>query len=343
MSKEELYEHFQIKVDPKQDPLRIDKFLMDRLPKITRNRLQKAIKNGYVLVNGEEVKANYKVNPGDVISVNYPEKPRLGKKVEGEELPLNVVYEDDDLMVINKEPGMVVHPGIGNFSGTLVNAVVNYLEKTDLPVMPGNLADRPGLVHRIDKDTSGLLVIAKNVDSMSALSAQFKEHSVERTYNAIVWGQPDEEEGTIKSYLGRHPTNRMLFTSYEDPEEGKHAITHYKVLRGLYYVSLVECKLETGRTHQIRVHMSSIGHTIFNDSRYGGDRILKGTVFSKYKKFVENCFEILERQGLHAATLGFIHPRTGKKMQFEAPLPDDMQQAIEKWEHYVKYQKSMNQ
>lgn len=343
MSKEELYEHFQIKVDPKQDPLRIDKFLMDRLPKITRNRLQKAIKNGYVLVNGEEVKANYKVNPGDVISVNYPEKPRLGKKVEGEELPLNVVYEDDDLMVINKEPGMVVHPGIGNFSGTLVNAVVNYLEKTDLPVMPGNLADRPGLVHRIDKDTSGLLVIAKNVDAMSALSAQFKEHSVERTYNAIVWGQPDEEEGTIKSYLGRHPTNRMLFTSYEDPEEGKHAITHYKVLRGLYYVSLVECKLETGRTHQIRVHMASIGHTIFNDSRYGGDRILKGTVFSKYKKFVENCFEILERQGLHAATLGFIHPRTGKKMQFEAPLPDDMQQAIEKWEHYVKYQKSMNQ
>jgi 23S rRNA pseudouridine1911/1915/1917 synthase len=342
MTKEELFEHYEITVDPKQDPLRIDKFLMDRLPNVTRNRLQKAMNKGYVLVNGEEIKPNYKVSPGDVIKVNYPEKPKLGKKVEGEEIPLDIHYEDDDILIVNKEAGMVVHPGIGNFSGTLVHALVHYLQNTDLPVMPGNLADRPGIVHRIDKDTSGLLVIAKNENAMSTLSKQFKDHSVKRSYQAIVWGEPEESKGTINSYIGRHPTNRVLYASYDDPEEGKEAITHFELLEGLYYVSLIECRLETGRTHQIRVHMDSIGHTIFNDHRYGGNHILKGTVFSKYKRFVENCFDILTRQGLHAASLGFKHPRSGKQMHFTAPLPNDMSTVMEKWRHYVSYQKSLN-
>jgi 23S rRNA pseudouridine1911/1915/1917 synthase len=341
MKEDTLYEHHRFTVDPKQEPIRIDKFLIDRIEKVSRNRIQQGIKKGYVLVNEEEVKANYKVSPGDIIIVSYPKKPKLGDKIQGEDIDLNIVYEDPYLMVVDKPYGQVVHPGIGNMEGTLVHAIVHYLSKTELPIMPGNLADRPGLVHRIDKDTSGLLVIAKTEQVMSELAKQFKAHSVQRTYRAIVWGQPEPESGTIDSYIGRHPRNRLIYQSFSDEDQGKHAITHYKVLEGLYYVSLVECRLETGRTHQIRVHMKSIGHTIFSDHRYGGDKILKGTVFSKYKQFVDNCFEILPRQALHAATLGFTHPISKESLFFESPLPEDMLQALNKWRHYVSHKKNL--
>ena len=340
MSEDKLYEHHRYTVDPKQEPIRIDKFLIDRIEKVSRNRIQQGIKKGYVLVNELEIKPNYKVSPGDIITVSYPKKPQLGEKIKGEDIALNIVYEDPHLMVVNKPAGQVVHPGIGNMDGTLVHAIVYYLAQTDLPVMPGNLADRPGLVHRIDKDTSGLLVIAKTEQVMTDLSKQFKLHSVERTYQAIVWGQPEPEEGSIESYIGRHNKNRLIYDSFKEEERGKLAITHYRTLEGLYYVSLIECKLETGRTHQIRVHMKSIGHTIFSDYRYGGDKILKGTVFSKYRQFVENCFHLLPRQALHAATLGFKHPVTQESMLFKAPLPEDMNAALNKWRNYVSHRKN---
>lgn len=321
-------------VDRGQEPLRIDKFLMVRLANFTRSKIQQAIDDGLVCINDEPVKANYKVRPGDHL-VAYTFRAPESTEIIPEDIPLDIVFEDDDLMVINKPYNMVVHPGHGNYSGTVVNALSFYLkqegEEAQLP--------RIGLVHRIDKDTTGLLVIGKTEKAMNHLAEQFKQHTVKRNYVALVWGDVEEEEGTIDTYIGRHQRLRKIFDVYEEGEIGKHAITHYKVLERLNYVTLVECRLETGRTHQIRVHMKHIGHTLFNDKTYGGDRILKGTVYSKYKQFVENCFDILPRQALHARTLGFEHPTTGEDLFFESPMPDDMQQVIDRWRTFAKARK----
>ena len=336
---DDLYIHEQIVVDRGQRPLRIDKFLMDKLDQISRNRLQNAIKASCVLVNEKEVKSNYKIKPDDVISLVLPRNPDDVEILEPENIPLDIVYEDAELMVINKQPGLVVHPGVGNPKGTLVNALLYHFRDTELPVMQGNTASRPGLVHRIDKDTSGLLVIAKTDYAMTHLARQFFYHTIEREYVALVWGEPEQEEGTIVGHIGRHPTLPKRFYVFPEGDQGKHAITHYSVIERLYYVSLVKCILETGRTHQIRVHMKYRGHTLFNDARYGGDKILKGTIFSKYKQFVENCFTILPRQALHARVLGFEHPTTGEKMRFVSDLPQDMAQVLDKWRNYVKSRK----
>lgn len=336
---DDLYIHEQIVVDRGQRPLRIDKFLMDKLDQISRNRLQNAIKASCVLVNEKEVKSNYKIKPDDVISLVLPRNPDDVEILEPENIPLDIVYEDAELMVINKQPGLVVHPGVGNPKGTLVNALLYHFRDTELPVMQGNTASRPGLVHRIDKDTSGLMVIAKTDYAMTHLARQFFYHTIEREYVALVWGEPEQEEGTIVGHIGRHPTLPKRFYVFPEGDQGKHAITHYSVIERLYYVSLVKCILETGRTHQIRVHMKYRGHTLFNDARYGGDKILKGTIFSKYKQFVENCFTILPRQALHARVLGFEHPTTGEKMRFVSDLPQDMAQVLDKWRNYVKSRK----
>lgn len=336
---DDLYIHEQIVVDRGQRPLRIDKFLMDKLDQISRNRLQNAIKASCVLVNEKEVKSNYKIKPDDVISLVLPRNPDDVEILEPENIPLDIVYEDAELMVINKQPGLVVHPGVGNPKGTLVNALLYHFRDTELPVMQGNTASRPGLVHRIDKDTSGLMVIAKTDYAMTHLARQFFYHTIEREYVALVWGEPEQEEGTIVGHIGRHPTLPKRFYVFPEGDQGKHAITHYSVMERLYYVSLVKCILETGRTHQIRVHMKYRGHTLFNDARYGGDKILKGTIFSKYKQFVENCFTILPRQALHARVLGFEHPTTGEKMRFVSDLPQDIAQVLDKWRNYVKSRK----
>lgn len=330
----DLYEHHAFTVDKGQNPLRIDKYLMNFVENATRNKIQAAAKNGSIYVNGIPVKSNYKVKPHDKIRVLFTHPPHENLLV-GEDLPLDIVYEDDTLLVVNKPAGMVVHPGHGNYSGTLINALIYRFEN-----LPNNSSERPGLVHRIDKDTSGLLVIAKTEQAMAHLSLQFAEKTSEREYVAIVWGNMEEEEGTVEGNIGRHPKNRLQNTVYLDDEgdKGKPAITHYKVLERLGYVTLVSCKLETGRTHQIRVHMKHIGHTLFNDERYGGEKILKGTTFTKYKQFVDNCFKVLPRQALHAKTLGFTHPKTGAFLKFEAPIPDDMLQCIEKWRNYAKHQ-----
>lgn len=333
-NQDDWYEHYRIEVDRGQEALRIDKFLMARLEKVSRNRVQNAIKAGAVLVNDKETRSNYKIRPSDLIRIVLPRDPDYSGEVIAEDIPLEVVYEDDDLMVINKPCGLVVHPGIGNYTGTLVNALAYYFRNRDLPLMPGNQLDRPGIVHRIDKETSGLLLIAKSEYAMNHLAKQFFKHSIERSYYAIVWGNFDEPGGTIDQFIGRHPTDRLKMHVFEEAESGKNAVTHYKVLQDLYYVSLVECRLETGRTHQIRVHMSYLGHPVFNDNRYGGDRVVKGTIYSKYKKFVDNCFELCPRQALHARSLGFIHPATEKPMYFEADLPEDMASCLQKWEGY---------
>lgn len=338
---DELYEHHRIVTDPKQGPIRIDKFLMSRIENATRNRLQNAIKAGSVLVDGKEVKSNYKIRPNQTIVVLL-DRPHTEHEVLPEDIPIKVHYEDEHLMVVYKEPGMVVHPGVGNRTGTLVNALAGYFKKK-LPVMEGNTSDRPGLVHRIDKNTSGLLVIAKNDITMSALAKQFYDHTIERTYQAIVWGTFDEKEGTIEGHIGRHPRDRKIMHVFQDGEEGKHAVTHYKVIDDLYYVSLVECKLETGRTHQIRVHMKSLHHPLFNDEKYGGNKVIKGTVFSKYKQFVYNSFDVIPRHALHAKSLGFIHPITKEKMFFETELPDDMVAVLERWRNYVANRKQINE
>ncbi|EMR00871.1 RluA family pseudouridine synthase [Cesiribacter andamanensis] len=331
---DELYEHHRIVADKKQQLLRLDKFLMDRLPNVTRNRLQKAITDGFVKVNDGKIKSNYRVHPGDVIVIALPEPPR-DTEVLPENIPLNIMFEDDDLLVVYKEAGMVVHPAYQNWSGTLVNALTYHFQQ--LPTLPGNHG-RPGLVHRIDKDTSGLLVIAKSELAMQHLARQFFDHSIERTYLALVWGEPEPAEGTINVPLGRSPKDRRVVQAYPEGEGyGRHAITHYKTLHTLRYVSLLQCRLETGRTHQIRAHLSYLGHPLFNDAMYGGDKILKGTTFSKYKQFVENCFKIIPRQALHAKSLGFTHPRSGEWMQFDTELPDDMKAVLEKWEHYVQH------
>jgi len=330
---EEVFEHFRFTTDPGQAPIRIDKFLMDRMPNATRNKIQQGIKLGFTTVNEQEVKANYKVRPGDVISVSFLKPPR-DEDVVPENIPLNIVYEDDDLMVVNKPAGMVVHPAYQNWSGTLVNALVYHFE--NLPEMKGNTG-RPGLVHRIDKDTSGLLVIAKSEVALEGLAKQFYHHTIERTYYALVWGIPKEDKGTIDVHLGRSLKDRRVTAPFEDGSYGKNAITHYEVLEPLRYVTLIKCNLETGRTHQIRAHMKYIGHPLFNDATYGGDKIMKGTAFSKYKSFVDNCFKIIPRQALHAKSLGFIHPVTKKEMYFECELPADMEEVLEKWRHYVQY------
>jgi 23S rRNA pseudouridine1911/1915/1917 synthase len=330
---DELFEHHRIVVDGGQSLVRIDKFLMDRLSNVTRTKIQNGIHNGFVRVNEKSIKPNHKIHPGDLITVSFPEPPR-DTEVKPENIPLEILFEDEHLLVVNKAAGMVVHPAFQNWSGTLVNALTFHFQ--NLPEMPGNTG-RPGLVHRIDKDTSGLLVIAKTELALTNLAKQFFDHSIERTYWALVWGEPDPPVGTINVNVGRSLKDRRITTAFPEADFGRTAITHYKVLKSLRYVSLVECKLETGRTHQIRAHMKFLGHPLFNDAMYGGDQVLKGTTFSKYKQFVDNCFKMIPRQALHAKTLGFIHPASKKFIQFDSPLPADFAGVIEKWEHYVKF------
>lgn len=326
-----LYEHHRVTVDTGQSQIRIDKFLANRIENASRSRIQAAADAGNILANNKSVKPNYKVKPGDEIVIMM-DHPRRELKIIAEDIPLNIVYEDDELMVINKPPGLVVHPGHGNYTGTLVNALAFYFK--GLPLF--NSEDpRPGLIHRIDKDTSGLLVIAKTELAKSKLALQFFEKTTERRYQALVWGSVKDDAGTVEGNIGRSLKNRLVFTVFPEGDFGKHAVTHYKVLRRIGYVTLIECKLETGRTHQIRVHMKHINHPIFNDANYGGDKILRGTTFTKYKQFVNNCFKTLPRQALHAKTLGFVHPVTGEKMTFDSKLPKDMATTIDKWENYI--------
>lgn len=326
---ENLYEHYRIKVDGKQLLLRIDKYLMKRLPRVTRNRLQTAIKEAYVKVNEKLVKPSYKVLPNDIITVRLPDPVRDLKTVEPENIPLKIVYEDKDLMVVFKPAGMVSHPATDNWTGTLANAAAYHMQQNGEQFL--------GLSHRIDKDTTGLLVIPKTIEARDYIGKQFFHHTIERTYIALVWGEVKEEKGTIKGHIARGRNDRRIMSVHPDGERGKHAVTHYKVLKRLRYVTLVQCNLETGRTHQIRAHMRHLGHPLFNDSFYGGNRILQGSVFSKYKSFVDNCFTILPRQALHAKSLGFEHPTTKKWIQFDSELPQDIVGVIEKWENYVKY------
>ncbi|MCC9168662.1 RluA family pseudouridine synthase [Pontibacter harenae] len=327
---DELYEHHRIVVDKGQALLRVDKFLMDRLPNVTRNKLQEAIRSESIQINGKPAKVSYKVKPQDVITIVLPEAPRE-TDILPEDIPLVIPYEDDDLLLVNKQPGMVVHPAYNNWTGTLVNALVYHLQ--NLPTTR-NGAGRPGLVHRIDKDTSGLLVIAKTEYSMAFLAKQFFDHSIERTYYAMVWGVPANDTGTIVGHIGRSVKDRKVMTVYPAGDYGKHAVTHYKVLRRFKYVSLVQCNLETGRTHQIRAHMKYMGHPLFSDATYGGDRIIYGAPNGTYKSFVENAFKLMPRQALHAKSLGFIHPVTKEFMQHDSELPDDFKALLDKWALY---------
>ena len=328
---QEMFEHFRMTVDSGQAPLRIDKYLSDHLRDTSRHRVQLAIEADYVRVGDKVVKANYKVRPLDVITLMMPYR-RRGIEIKPEPIPLDIVYEDDDLMVINKPAGLVVHPGHGNYSGTLVNALAYYLGRQPEASEDGRMGL---LVHRIDKDTSGLLVVAKDDAAQIDLARQFFHHSIERRYWALVWGNNAEDEGTIDAPIGRDPNDRLRFRVCADETLGKHAVTHYRVLERFGYVTLVECRLETGRTHQIRVHMNHIGHPLFNDARYGGDRILKGTLYTKYKQFIDNCFALCPRQALHAKTLGFIHPRTKKEISLDSEIPSDMSALLEKWRRYA--------
>jgi 23S rRNA pseudouridine1911/1915/1917 synthase len=334
---EELFEHFRFDVPKGQLLLRIDKFLMNLIPNATRNKIQNAASAGDIYVNDIPVKSNYRVKPLDVVRIMLSHPP-FENRVDPENIPLNIVYEDGTLLLINKPADFVVHPGHGNYTGTLVNALAYHFEN-----LPMNSSERPGLVHRIDKDTTGLLVIAKTEAAMTHLAKQFEAKTTEREYVAIVWGTVKEDEGTIEGNIARHVKDRMQMAVFEDPTIGKPAVTHYKVLERFGYVTLVSCILETGRTHQIRVHMKHLGHPLFNDARYGGDLILKGTTFTKYKQFIDNCFKILPRQALHAKTLGFIHPTTGEMMRFNTELPQDMQDCIEKWRNYSKSHEVMEE
>ena len=334
---QEFFEHYRFKADPGQSLLRIDKFLSDRLENSSRTRIQNAANAGNILVNNNPVKPNYKIKPGDIVQVVLPTPPREIELIP-ENIHLNIVYEDDDVLVVNKEPGMVVHPAYGNYTGTLVNALMWHFR--DLPLFNTG-ESRPGLVHRLDKNTSGILVIAKNEYSLNRLSKQFYDRTTDRRYNALIWGIPDPLEGTITGYVGRSIKDRKIMQVFKDDTEGKTAITHYKVLEDLGYISLIECKLETGRTHQIRVHFSHIKHPLFNDEEYGGNQILKGTTFTKYQQFIKNCFKILPRQALHAKSLAFNHPVTGKRLSFDSNLPDDMVQVIEKWRKYISGRESI--
>jgi 23S rRNA pseudouridine1911/1915/1917 synthase len=328
IQEEEGYEHYRFEAAKGQKPLRVDKYLMNMIENATRNKIQQAATDGNILVNDTAVKSNYKVKAHDVIRIVL-EHPPHEYLLTAENLPIDVVYEDDQLLVVNKAAGMVVHPGHGNYSGTLVNALAYHFEN-----LPINSSERPGLVHRIDKDTSGLLVVAKTEHAMAHLTKQFAEKTSEREYIAIVWGNVEEDEGTVEGNIDRHITNRMQMAVYPEGDKGKHAVTHYKVLERLGYVTFIACKLETGRTHQIRVHLKHIGHTLFNDERYGGNLILKGTTFTKYKQFVDNCFKTLPRQALHAKTLGFVHPTTNEKIRFDSEIPEDIQACLEKWRVY---------
>lgn len=331
---EELFEHFRFKAAKGQKPLRVDKFLMNLIENATRNKIQQAARDGHIWVNDSIVKQNYKVKPGDEVKVLFAHPPHEFL-LTPEDIPLDIVYEDDILLVVNKPAGMVVHPGHGNYSGTLINALLFHIDK-----LPLNSNERPGLVHRIDKDTSGLLVIAKTEMAMTHLARQFYDKTSEREYIALVWGNVEAEEGTVEGHIGRNPKNRLQMQVFPEGDQGKEAVTHYRVLERLGYVTLLACTLETGRTHQIRVHMKHIGHTLFNDERYGGDKILKGTTFTKYRQFVENAFKILPRQALHARTLGFVHPLSGETMRFSAELPADMAACIEKWRDYSGHSQS---
>lgn len=329
---EELYEHYHFIADRGQEVLRIDKYLLDRLPNTSRNKIQVAARNGNILVNKSAVKPNYKVKPGDDIALVLP-YPVRNLELIPQNIPLDIVHEDDEVIVINKQAGLVVHPGYGNYSGTLVNALIYHFEH--LPSLPSDYYGRPGLVHRIDKNTTGLMVIAKTEEALTNLANQFFERTTFRRYNAIVWGNLENDEGTIIGNIGRSLKNRKVMDVFPDGDHGKHAVTHYKVLKRFGYVTLVECRLETGRTHQIRVHFKHIGHPLFNDNEYGGDKILKGTIFTKYKTFIENCFNILPRQALHAKSLGFTHPKTKEWLQFDSEIPNDMVEVLNKWERYA--------
>lgn len=327
----EMFEHFRFEADKGQQLLRVDKFLVDRMVKTSRNRIQQAADADCVIVNGRPVKSSYKVKPGDVVSI-VMDRPRYELEIIPEEIPLDIVYEDNDLLVVNKPAGMVVHPGHGNYNGTLVNALAwHFKDNPDYDVSDPRL----GLVHRIDKDTSGLLVIAKTPYAKSCLGEQFFNKTTRREYRALVWGDFTEDRGTIIGNIARNPRNKLQMAVFDDPSIGKHAVTHYEVLERFGYVTLVKCRLETGRTHQIRVHMLSQGHPLFNDARYGGDKILRGTTFAKYRRFIDNCFSVCPRQALHARTLGFRHPATGEEMDFSAPLPPDMAELIERWRTYT--------
>lgn len=327
---DELFHSIEINVDKKQAPLRIDKYVISHSVISSRSKIQEAAKAGVLLVNGKPVKSNYKVRPFDKITLEYP-KSKHSADLTPENIPLNIVYEDEDLLVVNKPSGLVVHPGVGNTNGTLVNALLYHIQD-----LPGESQERAGLVHRIDKNTSGLLVVAKTDEAMTHLAKQFFNRTINRRYQALVWGDFDEEEGSVEGHIGRDARNSKNYTVYPRGDYGKHAKTHYKVIERFAYTTLVECKLETGRTHQIRVHMKHIGHTLFNDEKYGGDRILKGTIYSKYKQFVQNAFDLCPRQALHAKSLGFIHPTTGEEMFFESNLPEDMDLLIQKWRNYAQ-------
>ncbi|MDG0974682.1 MAG: RluA family pseudouridine synthase [Crocinitomicaceae bacterium] len=331
---EELYEHYKFVADPGQVVVRVDKFLMDRMPNTSRNKVQNAAKNGNVVVNGQKVKQNYKVKPGEEVSIVLP-YPIREIELVAEDIPLEIHYEDDTVIVLNKESNMVVHPGYGNYRGTLVNALVYHFDQ--LPTKTDDYYGRPGLVHRLDKHTTGLMVVAKTEYALTHLAQQFYDRSTERLYWALVWGDVKEDEGTIIGNLGRSLQNRKIMTVFPEGDYGKHAVTHYKVLKRFGYVTLIECKLETGRTHQIRAHMKFIGHPLFHDLEYGGDRILKGTTYTKYKQFIENCFDLLDGQALHAKTLGFEHPKTKEFLQFNSQLPAGFQAVLQKWETYVDH------
>lgn len=328
---EDLFEHHRIVADDGQRPLRVDKFLLDRIPNTSRNRLQMAAKSGYIHANGEAVKQNYKVKAGDVVTVELPH-PVREVELAAENIPLNIAYEDDDLVIVNKEAGMVVHPGVGNYTGTLVNAILHHFGQ--LPDGNDHETPRPGLVHRLDKNTTGLMVLAKTDQALTNLSEQFFERTVDRRYQALVWGDV-KEDGTVTGHIGRSLKDRKVMSVFEEGEYGKHAVTHYRVLRRYGYVTLVECKLETGRTHQIRAHMKHIGHPLFGDDQYGGDKVMKGPSFSKYRQFVQNGFSVLPRQALHAKSLAITHPVSGERLQFESDLPEDMQEILERWERYA--------
>lgn len=331
LNEEELFEHHSFTASKGQDPLRVDKYLMNFIENATRNKIQQAAKDGNIWVNGTVAKSNYRVKAGDQVRVLFAHPPHE-LLLAPENIPLDIVYEDDALLVVNKPAGMVVHPGHGNYSGTLINALLYHIEH-----LPKNSNERPGLVHRIDKDTSGLLVVAKTEAAMTHLAKQFFDKTSEREYIALVWGNMEEEYGTIEGHIARNPKNRLQMMVFPEGDQGKEAITHYQVLERLGYVSLISCNLETGRTHQIRVHLKHIGHTLFNDERYGGDKILKGTSFTKYKQFVDNAFKMLPRQALHAKTLGFVHPVSGEYMRFSSELPEDMTECIEKWRQYSRH------
>ncbi len=333
---QELFEHYKFIVDKGQSLLRIDKFLSNRIENTSRNKIQNAAKANCILVNEVPVKSNYRVKPNDVISVVMTTPPREIELIP-QNIPIDIVYEDEDIIIVNKEAGMVVHPGYGNYTGTLVNALIYHFQ--NLPAINKDMERRPGLVHRIDKNTSGILIVAKNELSQAILGKMFYDKRIDRVYIALVWGNIEEDEGTIRGHIGRSPKNRKIMTIFPDGSQGKHAVTHYKVLERFGYVTLIQCKLETGRTHQIRAHLKYIGHPLFNDDTYGGDSILKGTTFNKYKQFVVNCFEILPRQALHAKSLGFYHPISNEYKFFDSELPDDMQQVIEKWRKYQTFNK----